>query len=499
MASLEEIQSLLGQVLAAQQTAHQELSEFRSQQIAHNNTSAEAMQNIDTRLTILEIKSRPPSPGPSGAEETARKATFAPSPVKGVPPETPYFHASGLPITPAPGKSDRGKQERQDKQEKNPERRETIHLRSLVNLEAKSQFPVVHKTLASTAHITYTRSSVKTFFKFWEDVAKFEMKEQSGLPNVNALIDSSVVKALVATDRKKLDEFKFYALSRAELYDLMQSVFRPKDKLDFMKKLEANVEFSFQADYRPTPEYFQFFYNALLLYSSTFTKVFEILVHGADPKLVLPRCDNKPGGLVKAFVEKIPFEYGKNVLRLFDVDKWVDFYAFNKAFMDLVEEHNADGERARKLRRCFGGTHYESKKFEQKVHALQQLCAAPPDPTIPDDVHEEMVQIEGELLDQEVDVLLAAMQQPHGKGPPNKPSYDKSAPREPMVCIGKLLKGTCTKTQCNFSHKEEDINKKRHEFLKLINEQLAASKSSAAAQRVHNIAPLVEDRYDDDY
>ena len=246
------------------------------------------------------------------------------------------------------------------------------------------------------------------------------MKEQSGLPNVNALIDSSVVKALVATDRKKLDEFKFYALSRAELYDLMQSVFRPKDKLDFMKKLEANVEFSFQADYRPTPEYFQFFYNALLLYSSTFTKVFEILVHGADPKLVLPRCDNKPGGLVKAFVEKIPFEYGKNVLRLFDVDKWVDFYAFNKAFMDLVEEHNADGERARKLRRCFGGTHYESKKFEQKVHALQQLCAAPPDPTIPDDVHEEMVQIEGELLDQEVDVLLAAMQQPHGKGPPQQ-------------------------------------------------------------------------------
>jgi len=461
------------------------------------------MQKIDTRLTILEVKSRPPSPGPSRAEETARKATFAPSPAspeadKDVQQETPYFHPTGLPITPAPGKEDKSNEG--DKPDKRSDRRETIHLRTLVNLEARSQFPTVHKTLSSFSHITYTRSTVKSFFKFWEDVARYEMKEQAGLPNVNALIDEGVINALVATDRARLEHGKFYTLTRSELYDLMQSAFRPMDKIDFSKKLEANVEFSFQANYRPTPEYFKFFYDALLLYTSTFTKVFEILVYGCtDRKSVLPRCDNKPGGLVKIFVEKVPFEYGKNVLRLFDVDKWDDYYSFIKAFTERVEEHHGDGERARKLRRCFSGTHYEAKKFDQKVQALQQLCAAPPDPTIPEDEHEDMVQIEGEQLDQELDVLLAAMQQPHGKGPPAKPPFDKSAPREPMVCIGKLLKGTCTKSQCSFSHKEEDINRKRHEFLKLINEQLAASKSSAAAQRVHNIAPLVEDRYDDDY
>ena len=85
MDALEEIQTLLGQVLAAQQTAHQELSDFRSQQIAHNNATAATMQNIDTRLTVLEVKSRLASPGPSRAEETARKATFAPSPASAKP------------------------------------------------------------------------------------------------------------------------------------------------------------------------------------------------------------------------------------------------------------------------------------------------------------------------------------------------------------------------------------------------------------------------------
>lgn len=504
MDALEEIQTLLGQVLAAQQTAHQELSDFRSQQIAHNNATAATMQNIDTRLTVLEVKSRPASPGPSRAEETARKATFAPSPASAKPDkevreETPYYHqGTGLPITPAPGKNDQSAGAA--KEDKHYDRRDTMHLRSLVQLETTSQFPTVHQTASSFAHITYTRSSVKSFFKFWEDIARYEMKEQAGLKNVHGLIDESVVNALIATDRTRLDNGKFYKLTRSDLYELMQSAFRPMDKIDFSKKLEANVEFTFQSNYRPTPEYFQFFYNALLLYISKFTKVFEILICGCtDRKSVLPRCDNKPGGLVKIFVEKVPFEYGKNVLRLFDVDKWNDYYAFIKAFTERIEEHYGDGERARKLRRCFSGTHYEAKKFDEKVQALQQLSAAPPHPSISEDDHEDMVQIEGEQLDQELDALLAAMQQPNSKGPSPKPSFDKNAPREPMVCIGKLLKGVCTKAQCNFSHKEEDINKKRHEFLKLINEQLAASRSSAAAQRVHNIAPLVEDRYDDDY
>ena len=250
-------------------------------------------------------------------------------------------------------------------------------------------------------------------------------------------------------------------------------------------------------------EYYRPLYDALLLYISKFTKVYDILIHGLnDDKTILPRCENKPGGLVKAFVSKIPYEHGARLLQLLDTQKWDTLQAFLRDFRRLIDDNKDDSERARKLRRTFGGTQYESQKFEQKLQHLQELRALPVDPAVEDEEWHEAVNAAALDLEDELDTMLnAAMQQPHGKEPFKKTPYDKNAPpRDPLVCITKLLHGTCTKSPCNYSHKEELVTKKRHEFIELMQKQLAASKTSGPPrafppQRVS----VMEDTYDDDF
>jgi hypothetical protein len=283
----------------------------------------------------------------------------------------------------------------------------------------------------------------------------------------------------------------------------MQMDFRPDDRLDFMKKLHDSVEFVFSGHYRPTPEYFKPFHDALQLFIAKFTKVYDILQHGVrDNVLIMPRCDNKPGGLVHLFVNKIPYEYGIKVLQLLDKIKWDTLNSFIKEFRAVTDKHKEDGERARMLRRCFGGTQYEAKSFEKKLQHLQELRALPEGSSLQDSEWQDAVDTEQEDLEEELDSMLAAAmhQHPHGKEAPKKFSSDKNAPpRDPLVCITKLLHGTCTKSPCNYSHKEDLVTKKRYEFIDLIQKQITASKT-AGAQRAHSHqkVAVLEDIYDDE-
>jgi len=449
-----------------------------AQQLAFKEEINARFEKLELRLVALEAKSRSSSPI--------------------------YFDATGLPITPAGkgAKSDAAKSGGEDlgktkdgNNTKKPDRRETLHLHSMKVSETVSQLPLVHGVLASSDHIRYKKSSIRNFFEFWELVNEYELRERTTLP-VNTLIEKTVREHLISTDRNKLGTGKFYTLDREELYNLMQEQFRPADKLDFMKQLENNVDFVFSAHFRPTPEYFKPFYDALLLYISNFTKTFEILSYGSDDlKLNVPRCDSKPGGLVKAFVGKIPFEYGTRVLQLMEDTKWSTLLDFIRDFQKIMDQHKDDAERARKLRRTFGGTQYEAKKFEQKLQHLQALRAESADDF--EDVR-EAAELEAEELNEELDdMLAAAMQQPRGKDFPKKTPYDKDAPqRDPLVCITKLLHGTCTKVPCNYSHKEDMVAKKRLEFLDLIQKQIAATKPQRTFPP-HKVAVL-ENSYEDE-
>jgi hypothetical protein len=359
---------------------------------------------------------------------------------------------------------------------------------------------MIHAVQVPYDHIRYTRSSVKSFSDFWELVENYERMYNTVLP-VNAMISLEIRETLVATDRRRL-EGNFYSLSRTDLYDLMQSQFRPVDRIEFMQKLEDNVEFVFSAHKRPSPEYFKPFYDALLVFCTRFSRIHDILIQRVrNDSSILPRVDNKPGGLIKAFLTKIPFEYGTRVYLLMDIQSWESLNSFIKAFRNIADEHKAHSELTRKLRRCFGGTQYESKRLQH----LQELRAFVPDPSIYDDEWYETVASELADLpdpDEDLTVLLAtAMQQPRARDPSKKLPYDKTAPRDPLVCITKLLHGTCTKSPCAYSHDKDLVMKKRYEIKEMIEKQIALSKAGGA-QRAYppqKVAALEEHSDDEDY
>ena len=371
-----------------------------------------------------------------------------------------------------------------------------MHFRGVGKAESESQRPLVHGLLSSYEHIACKKLSVPSFRKFWDDVMLYETKEMVKLP-VTSLVDTSVREHLISKNRTRLNDAKFFALTHKELYHLMQKEFAPPDRIEFMKLLEKNVQFEFSAHFRPTPEYFKPFYDAVLLYCTSFRKIYEILAFELPSDRIIPPCNNKPHGLIKAFVSKIPYEYGTNVLLLMDKDKWENIYKFIANFTEILNEHLADGERARKLRRAFGGTQYEAKKFtaEQKLHMLQEMQQSKPPEEDAEWWYESMAAAEEELED-EVDMMLAALQQPQARE--HKPFDRNAPPKDPLVCITKLLYGTCTKAGCVYSHREDLVGKKRLHYRELIDKQLAAAQPTKA-QRPQPPArvSVLEDIYDD--
>ena len=488
------------------------LNDFKTTQLAYNNSTTKQLNNIEDRLTLVEAKSRPTTPRqeppapavpaatvpPAGAADAAtRVTTFAPSPQTSPAgaelflPETPMFGPTGLPVTPAPGREQ--KPERKDR----PDRRDTIHLREVKTAEAVAQAPVYHAVLAPHDHITYNKSGLPAFFKFWDAILLYEQQEGTRI-NAAAKIARSVQEHLISKDMRRLGNGQFYRLPRDVLYAIMQADFRPNDRLEFMKLLEANVEFEISSHYRPSPEYYRPLFDALLAFIMKFTKVYEILIYGIrdDPtfsKTILPPVNNKEGGLVKAFVVKIPFEHGTRILKLLDATKWDTLYLFIKDFKAIINQNLEDSERARKLRRTFGGTQYEAKRFDQKLQHLQELMVVPDDDVEQDQQWKEALDAERAEAEAELDTMLAAaMQQPQ-----RKPAYDRGETRDPLVCITMLLHGSCTKTGCKYTHVEAEVVKKRREFLDLIQKRLAGVPAAPRPHAPQKLA-VMEDIYDED-
>lgn len=501
MASMEDIAAMLRDM----QTQIGELITVQRSHGAAIQSNSDKLDNMDTRLVALEQKSRTPSRSatPPAKPIEEKKTTFedVPSPAsKDSGPlsrefgDEDFFGATGLPRTPAPGK---GKPTPADVPAKDAKgRRDSILLRNVRKAYDGAEHPVVHASLSSYEHIIMKKLSVSSFCKFFESALLYEQREHVRL-NLPTLVDESVRNTIVSKSRGSLDDARFYALSHEELYDAMQKIIAPTDRMEFTEKLSKNTEFNFSPHFRPTPEYFQPFYDALVLYSARFLKIYEILAHKRDSDEVLPHCNTRKNNLIDLFTAKIPYEYGTRALVLLDKTKWDTIYAFFKDFNMLLDIHRDIAEQARKLRRMFGGTQYEAKKFDQKLQHLQQLRALPAGQEERDEAWHDALDALADEVEDEITDMIAALQQP-GKGPFKKEPYDKSAlPKDPLVCITKILYGTCTKTGCSYSHKEDLVAKKRLHYVDLIQKQISAARPSPAQREPHRVQ-VMDDIYDDD-
>jgi hypothetical protein len=140
-----------------------------------------------------------------------------------------------------------------------------------------------------------------------------------------------------------------------DLFRYVQDLIKPTTIVDFREKLERNIEFVMPTGYSPLPTDFHVFYNALLIYRARFRKVYELLAHDNEDNC--PECTNKEGGLIRSFLNPIPFEYGTRVMvQMGSKRKFSEIHEFLTAFYKYVEIHREQNRAAVQLRQAFGGT-----------------------------------------------------------------------------------------------------------------------------------------------
>jgi hypothetical protein len=76
---------------------------------------------------------------------------------------------------------------------------------------------------------------------------------------------------------------------------------------------------------------------------------------------ITPETRAKDKGLARTFVDKIPDQYGHNVVKSMKTHLVADIYEFLKRFYKVVADGHAVSDKARNLSLKFGGTRYDSR------------------------------------------------------------------------------------------------------------------------------------------
>ena len=194
------------------------------------------------------------------------------------------------------------------------------------------------------SHIRLNSLNLRSYFEFVEAIWEYEQKNSIDLP-VAALLSKPVREALIARHPDQT-RGNFYNLPTKNVLRLLQIELRPEGRLTFHKHLQANTFFpELPHGYRPDASNFKVFYNALLLYRFRFLRVFTILSDG-NPHHNIPKCENKEGGLIKTFLDKIPFEYGQRLHREMPTTQYVYFEEYVEDFFRFVEQDRVNNRSA---------------------------------------------------------------------------------------------------------------------------------------------------------
>ena len=145
-----------------------------------------------------------------------------------------------------------------------------------------------------------------------------------------------------------MSETLFYGLKLESIAKLARLHFKPTDKHDFDYKLSRNITFpEMHPKYEISVVNFGPFHEALLIYRESFERIFDFL--SLDNMENVPSCDNKKGGIVAAFIGKIPRKYGELVLQAIGRQRFESVKEMLDAFYKEVEKHRRISREARPL------------------------------------------------------------------------------------------------------------------------------------------------------
>ena len=222
-------------------------------------------------------------------------------------------------------------------------------------------------------HIMLESFSIRKIFSFIDQVYEYQSRNGISLP-VAALLSEKVRGQLLA-HHPTISINQFYELEVSKIFRYLLKEVRPKTKLAFIDCLERHVSFELPHNYRPSASDFKPFYDALLLYRKNFERVFDAISFHNENNI--PLVENKDGGLIKVFLDKIKFDYGKNLFKLFPKKKFKSIDDFLNTFYLEVEQDFKRYKRARETNSHFGGTEYVSRSHSSKPVQLTKPHAYP--------------------------------------------------------------------------------------------------------------------------
>lgn len=349
------------------------------------------------------------------------------------------------------------------------ERRSTIFERSAIANLQSAQTLVYQANQPDYGHIKLSVLRVGPIFTFFEALDEYQTAHNLKL-KAPMLVSTEIRNKICNRFSKQMKEIQGF--TDIELYNHVRSFVVPDSKVEFFRLMNSAVDFNIRASYRPSAEHYRNFYDALLAFKNIFIKTYEMLA--ADNDENIPDCKYRPGGLIKCFVDKVPFEYGTRVLQeLSKARIEQSVYIFLADFYTLVETHKHCHLKARHLSQFFGGTAYDAAKKTDKSLSNIQLAEdlddygdpvplhdEPPEESDEHDEQPEEPAFEDSYDDDPFDDDLAAMQMPVA----SRPAAGGTGP-----CFMKVNTGRCDKPGCAFSHAFEVIKKARDEKIAHMN------------------------------
>jgi hypothetical protein len=327
-------------------------------------------------------------------------------------------------------------------------------------------------------HIKLETLSMEDIITFVDDVTEYESAHSLNLP-ASTLISSKVRDQIIAHN-PGLNERKFHSATFEELVKLINKEVRPTSKLSFRRMLQKHTKFVAPTGYQPYTSSFKEFYTALLLYRRRFTRIYEIL--STENEENIPQADNKPGGLIKVFIDAIPFNYGVCVYELLkdQAAKFENIYQFLISFYQEVELDYTRNEGHRQFLTHFTGTATAASAPGRKLLELANIRAESypgsfgftdaksPSPNRRDaaaiiDEEDDIFNPEepADYLDSNGEPSLSSPDHYQQSGTFGQFGQSRPTDSERRGCLSQLLRGACSDSRCKYSHDVEDLETTR--------------------------------------
>ena len=234
----------------------------------------------------------------------------------------------------------------------------------------------VYKSTPSYEHIKLTSDNITSILEFAVSIEQFQTMHKISVPAA-PLVSQDIREYIISQeDNPRLDTAVFYSLDNKTVFSLLQKIKQPKNVIEFRKALDTHLRFSIFKDYRPTLTNFKPLYSSLLVYKKNFQRLYDFLADGIKNVEFIPRVDNKEGGLIKIFIDKIPMGIGKRMFTNLNKEKFSTIDEFIRAFYSQLQLLNEISLEVSKLSTVI----YEATSNHQQEKTVSRTLALS-DPT----------------------------------------------------------------------------------------------------------------------